>query len=283
MHSNILVVLLAAMSLQQGCGGPAVTSVSLDDQGATRAASVFAALEEKPAADDETSYHLAIAATEPLADGVVLCLGSQSVCATGQGTRIATTTIDVGGRRRHVSTERLKVQGDLIVTVLGRSTAGADVAKQFRFESTSDDTRSCYKAPDELTCDVERHIARLTNEFRQRSGRGELTLDRKFSYVSRLWSAEQARRGNIGHDWFSNGRWRQEYVKEFNEQPPLGGENVAMTGGAGGGAEAVAAVFVDMWINSSGHRANMLGGYDTIGVGVARQGSSWYATQNFGN
>ena len=40
---------------------------------------------------------------------------------------------------------------------------------------------------------------------------------------------------------------------------------------------------VDGWMNSPGHRANILhSGFKYLGVGIARSGDSVYATQNFG-
>ena len=46
--------------------------------------------------------------------------------------------------------------------------------------------------------------------------------------------------------------------------------------------EDVAIAMVAGWMNSAGHRANILNSnYDYIGVGVARDESVYYLTQNF--
>lgn len=140
----------------------------------------------------------------------------------------------------------------------------------------------CYKAPDAATCQTEVAIARLVNDERQRAGLNPLTLDRKISYVARLWSAEQARLGQISHDWFNNGYLAEAYQTEFREPSPIFAENVAMNS-CGGGPEELAAQFMDQWMNSSGHRQNILSpGRRTIGIGFAKSSGGCYATQDFG-
>ena len=58
------------------------------------------------------------------------------------------------------------------------------------------------------------------------------------------------------------------------------GENLAMNGGV----YDVAKCAVDGWINSPGHRKNLLGAFDVCGIGVARSGTGqFYLTQLFAN
>lgn len=144
----------------------------------------------------------------------------------------------------------------------------------------------CYKA-DEFVCKVERLIGEKTNKYRQSRGLQPLALDSKIAFVSRDWSKKQAASGFIGHSGFPSSRMAV-YRQEFNVSRSLRGENVAMTGRAGGSsrddaaAERVANEFATMWWNSSGHRANMLGRFKNLGVGVHQTSrGSWYATQIF--
>ncbi len=144
----------------------------------------------------------------------------------------------------------------------------------------------CYKA-DEFICKVERLIGEKTNKYRQGRGLQPLALDAKIAFVSRDWSKKQAASGSIGHSGFPSSRMAV-YRQEFNVSRSLRGENVAMTGRAGGSnrddaaAERVAEEFAVMWWNSSGHRANMLGRFKNLGVGVHQTSrGSWYATQIF--
>ena len=58
------------------------------------------------------------------------------------------------------------------------------------------------------------------------------------------------------------------------------GENLAMNSGV----YDVAKCAVDGWINSPGHRKNLLGAFDVCGIGVARSGTGqFYLTQLLAN
>ena len=144
----------------------------------------------------------------------------------------------------------------------------------------------CYKA-DEFVCKVERLIGEKTNKYREGRGLQPLALDAKIAFVSRDWSKKQASSGFISHSGFPSSRV-SVYRQEFNVSRSLRGENVAMTGRVSSmtqddaAAERVAQEFAVMWWNSSGHRANMLGRFKSLGVGVYKNSrGSWYATQIF--
>jgi len=48
------------------------------------------------------------------------------------------------------------------------------------------------------------------------------------------------------------------------------------------GNSQLATKFMDNWMNSSGHRANILStNFTSIGVGVYKIGNTYYATQEF--
>jgi uncharacterized protein YkwD len=149
---------------------------------------------------------------------------------------------------------------------------------------TEQPLEDCYKA-DAFICEVEKAIFVQTNEYRMQEGKTPLKLAKRISFVAREWSQSQARRGFIGHFGFP---WMREsaFKKEFNSMDgvELWGENVAYTGMASDDdAASVAREFTEMWWNSSGHRQNMLGEHETIGVGVYKKGgSTYYATQIFG-
>jgi uncharacterized protein YkwD len=162
-------------------------------------------------------------------------------------------------------------------TVSGKDGSGQVVQTTIRI-----DDNDCHLAPDDFTCRVEMEVLRLTNVKRAASGRTEFTNAKYIGCASRLWSQEMARRGSISHDWFSNGTLRQKYRNECSGTGTISAENVAMSGGSSQTPEAVATTFVNMWWNSSGHRANMLGNYRSMGVGFFKRGNSWYGTQNFG-
>lgn len=172
-----------------------------------------------------------------------------------------------------------------IGSVNNNSNAGSN-ANNNNNNNIANTNSECYKA-DEFICKVERLIGEKTNKYRQGRGLQPLVLDAKIAFVSRDWSKKQAASGSIGHSGFPSSRMAV-YRQEFNVSRSLRGENVAMTGRAGGSsrddaaAERVAEEFAVMWWNSSGHRANMLGRFKTLGVGVHQTSrGSWYATQIF--
>jgi uncharacterized protein YkwD len=146
---------------------------------------------------------------------------------------------------------------------------------------------SCYKG-DPFICKIEQLIGEKTNKYRVGRGLKPLVLDAKLAFTSRDWSQKQAKSGRISHSGFPSAR-QTVYRQEFNVSRGLRGENVAYTSGVNGdsarndaAAEAVAKEFAVMWWNSSGHRANMLGSFNNLGVGIyQRSNGAWYATQIF--
>lgn len=123
------------------------------------------------------------------------------------------------------------------------------------------DAEACYAA----------HAFRLTNAYRARNGRRPLAFNRYLSDLSLRWSRKMAAGAPFEH---------QDIARIPG--PPgtyTSAENIA---GGTGGSEAPSAVAVRLWINSAGHRANLLGGSTHVGLGVTRTaGGVWRATQMF--
>lgn len=167
-------------------------------------------------------------------------------------------------------------------TSVSPSTSTATTISTNANSSTGTEKSPCIEAPSDWICQVEVEIANLVNKERKSARRSELTFDPKMSWVSRLWSAEQSKRGIISHEWFSSGELKQAYVKKFGEDPGLSAENVAMTM-CDSDAKATAASFMRSWMSSPGHRENILrSGQTRLGVGVAKVFGSCFGTQNFG-
>lgn len=145
-------------------------------------------------------------------------------------------------------------------------------------EQQEPEQTQCYEAEKEI-CDIEHEIWTLTNQLRAERGLSPLTLSREMSWVSRKWSDQMGSSGFISHLGFPGQRQR-DYQSEFGASASLSAENVAMTYS---GATNVGRDFYNMWRNSAGHRANMLGNHRSIGIGVSRNSrGGWYATQIFG-
>ena len=148
----------------------------------------------------------------------------------------------------------------------------------------------CYDTTQEV-CEAEYTIFTKTNALRKSRGLSELKPNITLSYLARLWSVEQARRGNISHAWFQSGvtnqkfsKLRQESFYDSSSVSFLSAENVAANMGYTGG-EAIGSALYEQWKNSPGHYQNMVGQHRYLGVGVvsgAKSMFSIYGTQLFG-
>jgi uncharacterized protein YkwD len=96
----------------------------------------------------------------------------------------------------------------------------------------------------------EADFASAINGYRSSEGLAKLSRDGSLDAEARAWSKRMATRGNLSHS--DLGRFLPPWS--------AAGENVG-TGGS------VSGLF-DALVGSSGHRANMLGGYTHFGVGV---------------
>lgn len=107
--------------------------------------------------------------------------------------------------------------------------------------------------------EVERLVVELTNQERIKRGLPPLEVSENLLTLSRHKSANMARLRNLDHGVSPR---------------PQGGENIAWN-------QRTAQEVVRSWMNSSGHRANILSRrYSKIGVGVAN-GNGPYWTQMF--
>lgn len=114
----------------------------------------------------------------------------------------------------------------------------------------------------------------LTNEFRASQRLPPLTWNDGLGLIGKGHSEDMGNgRVPFGHQGFNN-RFRA-FPFPFTRG---GAENVAMNAGLAD----VAKVAVDGWINSPGHRKNMLGNFNYSGIGVVRNSQgAWYLTQLF--
>lgn len=118
----------------------------------------------------------------------------------------------------------------------------------------------------------EQEVARLVNEIRRSRGLSPLTLDWQLSRVARYKSQDMKDKGYFSHTSPTYGS-PFNMMKSFGITYKTAGENIAK------GYSTPAAV-VDAWMNSPGHRANILNSSFThIGVGYVAEGSYW--TQMF--
>ena len=118
----------------------------------------------------------------------------------------------------------------------------------------------------------ESEVIRLVNEVRRENGLKALTANWELSRVARYKSQDMLNKGYFSHTSPTYGTPFQ-MIRSFGLSYRSAGENIAY------GQRTPQAV-VNAWMNSSGHRANILSSsYTQIGVGYVANGHYW--TQMF--
>ncbi len=127
---------------------------------------------------------------------------------------------------------------------------------------------------------IEAYVLADTNAFRAQNGLAALTADAQVALIARTHSADMlannyfehsdrtgcnpgCRLTNAGYRWNSYG------------------ENIHWMSGYKLNAADSAQKIVNDWINSPGHRANMLGAFTYAGVGIAINGDTVYTTTDY--
>ena len=118
----------------------------------------------------------------------------------------------------------------------------------------------------------ESEVIRLVNQHRMQNGLSPLTANWELSRVARHKSQDMADNSYFSHTSPTYGTPFQ-MIRAFGLSFRTAGENIAY------GQKTPQAV-VNAWMNSSGHRANILNSsYTQIGVGYVSSGNYW--TQMF--
>ncbi|SHK18116.1 SafA/ExsA family spore coat assembly protein [Paramaledivibacter caminithermalis] len=122
---------------------------------------------------------------------------------------------------------------------------------------------------------IEKEVVRLTNIERQKYGLTPLKHNWQLSRVARYKSEDMKNRGYFNHTSPTYGS-PFKMMKDFGIRYSTAGENIAM-------GQRTAQDVVRGWMNSSGHRANILNrNFTEIGVGYAKNSSGrTYWTQMF--
>lgn len=118
----------------------------------------------------------------------------------------------------------------------------------------------------------EQEVVRLVNVQRAQNGLSPLTLNWELSRVARYKSQDMVDNGYFSHNSPTYGTPFQ-MIKAFGLSYRSAGENIAY-------GQRTPQQVVTAWMNSSGHRANILStSYTQIGVGYVADGHYW--TQMF--
>ncbi|MFE5403969.1 CAP domain-containing protein [Streptomyces sp. NPDC056580] len=149
-------------------------------------------------------------------------------------------------------------------------------------ERTSTPSRTASTAPKQTSAPVtvsaqaavEAEVLKLVNEERAKVGCSALSADSSLTALAEAFSDDMAARGFFDHtDPDGASPWDRAAKAGITD---LGGENIAR-------GQADAAAVMEAWMNSPGHRANILNcDFKTLGVGVhLGPGGPWW-TQDFG-
>lgn len=135
-------------------------------------------------------------------------------------------------------------------------------------------TRSTIAAPTTKSAAAETAVARLTNAQRAAHGCSALRVDTRLRSAARLHSVDMRDRNYFDHN-SPDGRTPWDRFKAAG-YPSLGAENIAK-------GYPTAQAVVQGWMNSPGHRANILNcSLKAVGIGVEYgAGGPWW-TQDFG-
>ncbi|MFE7543597.1 CAP domain-containing protein [Streptomyces platensis] len=134
-------------------------------------------------------------------------------------------------------------------------------------------TVAASKTPDAQSS-AESQVLSLVNQERAQAGCSPVTADEELAGLAQDFSDDMARRGFFDHtDPDGDTPWDRAEDAGIDD---LGGENIAR-------GQANAQSVMDSWMNSPGHRANILNcEYKTLGVGAHfGAGGPWW-TQDFG-
>ncbi len=127
-------------------------------------------------------------------------------------------------------------------------------------------------AKDTAASSYESEVVRLVNVERQKNGLAPLKEDWQLSRVARYKSQDMKDKGYFSHTSPTYGSPFQ-MMKSFGISYRSAGENIAK-------GQSTPAAVVNAWMNSSGHRANILSkSFTHIGVGYVSGGHYW--TQMF--
>lgn len=117
-----------------------------------------------------------------------------------------------------------------------------------------------------------REVYDLVNADRAANGLPALGWNDQLGGLAQGWSENMASTGSFSHSDL-NAALRSSEFDGFRRL----GENILV-----GGCNMTAAQVEQAWMNSPGHRANILGDYNVVGVGFVCAGDRLWGTQSFG-
>lgn len=129
---------------------------------------------------------------------------------------------------------------------------------------------------------IEQAIFQRTNQERTAAGLQSLSYNTTMEYYARIKSSDMGDNGYFDHADLQ-GELMNEQIQADGISYRAWGENIAYIQGLND-HNALSTRFMDNWMNSEGHKANILSSnFSSIGIGVYKIGDTYYATQEFYN
>ena len=218
--------------------------------------------------------------------GAVLCL-TVLLCACQKGGDEVTTTSTVPITTTAVATTQAPTTTTTApVTTTATKASTTAAPKKKNNSKTTTTTKAASKKPAAQTpaqnqtvsgaqTGFESDMLKQVNAQRAKNGQSALTLNQTLCASARVRAAEIAKDGCFSHTR-PDGSGCFTAISGVSYR--TAGENIAMGTWGYYGVDEI----MDGWMNSEGHRANILGGCEELGVGLALGGSyGYYWTQCF--
>ena len=162
-----------------------------------------------------------------------------------------------------------KAAADAVVTPEVSQPSGEEHPKN---EEEIPEKNEAVKPPEDTISEYEEKVAELVNQIRIENDLSPLTLNRELSAVARKKSQDMKENHYFNHTSPVYGS-PFDMIKTFGISYSTAGENIAM-------GQRTPEEVVNAWMNSEGHRANILNAsFTQIGIGYVAEGNYW--TQMF--
>lgn len=138
-------------------------------------------------------------------------------------------------------------------------------------EESNENTENTENSIPDTVDSYAKEVFDLTNQFRKENGLKSFEWSEELAAVAKAHSDDMSARKFFSHT-------NPDGLSPFDRMTKSGLSYIAAAENIAYGQKTPAQV-VEAWKNSAGHRANMLGDYQKLGVGYCENGSYW--TQNF--
>ncbi|MGN9839032.1 CAP domain-containing protein [Nonomuraea sp. H19] len=247
--------------------------------GSLTALSFPAPAAQAAAAKQQAAQACRVAAVKPsVSKGKVRGTAVRTGCADQTRLRVRIKVAASGPDRVVKSGSQIIGNGKITAGVTCTSTARRYYVVALDAQGRTSQSRpvklSCGRAPSRSFASAqEEAVVKLTNQARVKNGCRPLIHDPKLHLAAERHSGDMAAKRYFDHDSL-DGRTFDQRIRAAGFAFTRAGENIAQ-------GQPTAAAVVRGWLNSPGHRANIMNcAFTHIGVGHNAKGPTW--TQDFG-